>query len=91
MHYLGDSRVDHYHALNLRQFLRLHYRYGRGAHQYRAVSKNPAGFETAGFYAGLVTWPFRTLPPLRATGVALLQLLSQAAHGVGYLREALAR
>ncbi len=91
LHYLPVARVDHYHALNLRTFLRLHYRYGRGARHYRALSKNAVGFETAGFYAGLVAWPFRTLPPLRATAVFGLQLLSQAAHGVGYLREAFAR
>jgi glycosyltransferase involved in cell wall biosynthesis len=90
LHYLSEARVDHYHALNLTQFLRLHYRYGRGAHHYRAVSRTAAGFEPAGFYAGLVSWPFRTLPPLRASGVFALQVLSQVAHGAGYLRQALA-
>lgn len=90
LHYLPDARVNHYHALNLRTFLRLHYYYGRGARHYRAVSKNAVGFETTGFYTGLMTWPFRTLPPLRATAVFLLQVLSQAAHGAGYLRETLA-
>jgi glycosyltransferase involved in cell wall biosynthesis len=89
LHFLPDARVDHYHAMNLSQFLRLHYRYGRGARHYRAVSKDRVGFETAGFYTGLLAWPFRTLPPLQATGVFALQLLSQAAHGVGYLHEAL--
>ena len=91
LHFLPELRVDHYHALDLKGFLRLHYRYGRGAQHYRELSAHGerAAVNMPAFQLGLVVSPFRTLPLPRAMGVFLLQVLSQFAHATGYLHQRL--
>lgn len=86
--YCEAARVDHHHALNLRGFWRQQSNYGRGAAQLRRRFNErrdkPVPFAGVGFYAGLVTYPFRAHRPqsLRRSG---LLVLSQVAMVAGYL------
>lgn len=85
-HRVPGAVVEHHHHLDLRGFLRQHYRYGRGARRVRRAGGGAAGrpFERLAFYRDLVRGRGARGPGGR---LSALLLLSQAAHTVGYLTE----
>lgn len=90
--FVRDTPVYHQHVMGLQSFLRMHFHYGRGARRFRRQQAGDSvhrGFEPGRFYWRLVLYPYRCNPPGRATVLCLAQLLSQAAHTSGYLREIL--
>jgi GT2 family glycosyltransferase len=90
LHYLSSARVDHYHALRLASFCRMHFNYGRGARHFHDLPESKSRrtrLKSPRFYLGLLVYPFRNLPGGRAFNIFLLQLLSQGAHTVGYFWE----
>lgn len=90
MSFITDVPVYHQHAMGFAEFCRLHYRYGRGARRYRTRDGSAPHrdyFEPLSFYAGLIVYPFSRTTWARAQLLALLQVLSQGAHTVGYVRE----
>ena len=87
---VSDAPVYHQHAMGPFEFLRLHYRYGRGARCLRVRSVDsgaPRRFEAPGFYTGLVLFPFSQTGAARALLLSALQTLGQFAHSFGYLHE----
>lgn len=91
--FVRDTPVYHQHVLGLESFLRMHFHYGRGARRFRRQQAHHSvhrGFEPGRFYWGLIVYPFRRVPAVRASALCLAQVLSQAAHTAGYLREILA-
>jgi glycosyltransferase involved in cell wall biosynthesis len=76
--------VAHHQELTLRDFLRHHVRYGRGAYRFHRAHRSGRTLEPPRFYGGLLRRGF-------AQGVVpgALVCLSQAATAVGFLREAL--
>lgn len=93
LHFTRCAPVYHQHAMGLAEFVKLHYRYGRGArcfHERKAEEGAGRRFEPVRFYTGLVLFPFSQTGALRAAAVCVLQVISQAAHTTGYLSEMLA-
>jgi GT2 family glycosyltransferase len=93
--YLGSAVVHHYHAMNLRGFLRQHYGYGRGArHLRRVIAKSDAGgipMEPLHFYWGILSYPWRSSAmPFSRLRLSALLALTQASTVAGFLREGLA-
>ncbi len=95
--YAEDVVVYHAHRLTFGGFLRQHFNYGRGAdflHRSRArhdgVASRPK-LEPLSFYVNLVRFPLTRRPMWPGMALMALMGLSQAAYGVGYLRERLAR
>ena len=91
LYFISDAPVYHQHAMGLLEFLKLHFRYGRGSRCFRARSARPGAprFESPAFYVRLVLFPFTRTGPVRALFLSTLQALSQIAHSSGYLREML--
>ena len=90
MKFVTEAPVYHQHAMGLFEFIQLHSGYGRGARCFRSrqVSEEiKRGFEPAGFYIGLIVYPFSRFGAGKAFVLSLLQVLSQVAHTGGYLRE----
>jgi glycosyltransferase involved in cell wall biosynthesis len=77
--YARGAPVIHQPGLNVRDFLRQQYRYGKGAAQYRSASTG-RGFGAPSFYAGLLN---RGFAPGLASG--LLVCAAQAATLVGVI------
>ena len=91
MIYAPEAVVRHAHALNLVSFWRQHWNYGRGAYFFRRVRATRAHtgirIEPPIFYLNLLRSPFSQIDPLRASGIAVLLVLSQIANAAGLLRE----
>lgn len=87
--YCPEAVVRHYHAMTLRAFTRQHLNYGRGAWTFHSARAQRRGgrreLEPLAFYVGLVTWPWRRLPPARALVSSLLLCWSQVVNATGYL------
>ena len=92
MCFVTDAPVKHHHAMSFKDFLRLHQRYGRGARRYHERADKPENgsyFEPFRFYAGLIFFSYSQTGFRRATTIMLAQLLSQLAHTVGYVQQAM--
>lgn len=91
--YVPDLICHHAHRLTFASFLRQHFHYGRGACVYYRLEKERHrekwGLEKAGFYGGLLAWPWKVERGLRAMRLQSLFVASQIAHVAGYLREML--
>jgi glycosyltransferase involved in cell wall biosynthesis len=90
--FVPDAPVYHQHVMGPVEFVKLHFRYGRGAFRYRARAAEDAPgsrFEPLAFYFRLVLFPFSRTGALRALPLSALQVLSQIAHTSGYVRELL--
>ena len=90
--FVRDTPVYHQHVMGLRSFLRMHFHYGRGARRFRRQQSADSvhrAFEPGRFYWGLIVYPFRRTSAGEASALCLAQVLSQAAHTAGYLREIL--
>jgi cellulose synthase/poly-beta-1,6-N-acetylglucosamine synthase-like glycosyltransferase len=90
--YAPEAVVYHAHQLTLRSYWRQHFRYGRGAHQFRRArsqrTTEPLRVEPVSFYAGIVRHPFshsRGLGP--SSLLAGLLILSQVANAAGFVCE----
>lgn len=90
--FIAEAPVYHQHAMGLVEFLKLHFRYGRGAKRLRVRAASAGikrGFESLKFYRHLIVFPFSRTGVLRAFIISSLQVLSQLAHTAGYFRELL--
>jgi glycosyltransferase involved in cell wall biosynthesis len=90
--YRESAVVHHYHAMNLRGFLRQHYGYGRGARHLRRVMANAqAGeirIEPLRFYLGILSYPWSAYKaPFSRLRLSALLALTQAANVAGFLCE----
>ena len=90
--YVPAAVVDHYHAMNLRQFWRQHYGYGRGMLQFRRRAKARLGCEAerkiGPFQIRLAARLLRNLRGPRSVVNGLYVGVSQVAIIAGALREA---
>ncbi len=90
-----EAVVYHYHALDLRRFIRQHFNYGRGARIYREERERrgqpPIGLESLSFYLKLVASPYSRHPLSRSIRAGPLMAISQAANGIGYYYESFVR
>jgi GT2 family glycosyltransferase len=91
--FAAEAIIYHAHTLTFGSFWRQHFNYGRGGFQFHRLrsqrTKGLVQLEKPGFYAGLLTQPFRPAQLRRRVGLylALLTLLSQVATVAGYARE----
>jgi GT2 family glycosyltransferase len=88
--YTPDAMNGHQHALDLASFWRQHFRYGRGAHEFRRIRSQRGegvGFEGISFYARLILRPFSRATWTRALALSGLLLLSQVGNTAGFLWE----
>ena len=96
MVYTPAAIVYHAHALDVSRFVQQHFRYGRGAYQFRkrTVSRGWQGarLEPLSFYFDLLAYPLKSATHTGIGGlrVSLLFLLSQIANAAGFFREAFA-
>lgn len=93
-----DARVEHRHPQTLREFLHLHYRYGRGAHHYQAQRRRRGTGTMRDDFGFHLTLPARVRrrlgrPPgyRRSARIGAALLLWQAANAVGFFSQALRR
>lgn len=90
--HLPDAVVWHRHRLTVREFLRQHYGYGRGAHRVLLVRRQAGGgmlVEPPRFYSQLLRSPWREHGGARALRLSLLLAVSQVAHAAGFARQSL--
>jgi GT2 family glycosyltransferase len=91
--YAEDAVVYHGHRLDLRQFIRQHFNYGRGAdylHRSRARHTGAPvrpNLEPVSFYVNLLRFPLRSGISWRALPLVGLMSLSQIAYASGYFAE----
>lgn len=82
--------VGHAHELNLRSFIKQHFKYGQGAANYwqsrRSRNNERRRSEPVAFYAGLLSYPFRKYQLFKAIEMAGLLMLTQVANTLGYLK-----
>jgi GT2 family glycosyltransferase len=94
MTYAPDAIVHHYHALELRTFVRQHMNYGRGAfHVYTCRAQRGGKFrvEPLAFYLNMMRYPFGVHSGVEAVTLSALFALAQWANAAGFFREKLAR
>ncbi len=86
--YSPEIVVRHFHAMNLGEFLRQHFKYGYRAglfHEKRkARSKEKLRLEPPRFYMDLILFPFRRKRGKQALLICLLMILSQVANFAGF-------
>jgi GT2 family glycosyltransferase len=91
MVYVSDATVEHFQRLNFASFIRLHFRYGRGAwrfHQERIRRGSSRLRDHLGLYREWRRWllgPWREQPRSRAAAMELLLFSWQAANATGFL------
>lgn len=86
--YAADATVGHQHALDLASFWRQHFRYGRGALEFRRIRSQRGegvGFEGISFYTRLILRPFSHTTWARALAISGLLFVSQVANTAGFL------
>jgi GT2 family glycosyltransferase len=80
----------HAHRLTLRSFWHQHVAYGAGGHRLRQRgAPDESDLEPMPYYAGMLTYPYRTTTPGRAFVLSALIALSQVASIVGIAQAAL--
>lgn len=89
------ARVEHRHTQGLWEFLRLHYRYGRGAHRYqaaRAARRSGEMREDIAFHATIPGRVWRRLGRglLKDAGLVAALCVWQAANAIGFFTEMIA-
>lgn len=95
---VSAATIEHRHAQNLKQFLGLHYRYGRGAYVYQAKRRlrgSGTMQEDMSFHRGLIWVLPQHLRRHRGLGrkvqIASAIALWQVANAAGFFREAAAQ
>jgi glycosyltransferase involved in cell wall biosynthesis len=92
--YTPAAIVYHAHALDLSGFVRQHFRYGRGAYQFRKRTASRGWqrprLEPFTFYLDLLSYPFKAAnhAGIGCLRIGLLFVLSQIANAAGFFREA---
>ena len=85
----SNAVVRHAAWLTASDFVKQHYRYGKGAYLFHRLHRvregNPASFESPRFYCRLLFSPLRT-QGIRGLPTFLWMVVSQLAHSAGYLR-----
>src|ERR1700730_10416153 len=88
MTYAPEAIVYHRHALTLRSFCSLHFKYGRGAYHYhllRGEGSGEGGLKPDWqFYWRCMRYPFAHFKISRAASAVALLLLWQGANAAGY-------
>ncbi len=82
LNYVPDAVVRHYHRMGLGEFWAVHFRYGRGAFQYRQKiwrQSQGASLEPLSFYRDILLRPFRQMSEGSKLPVAALVAVSQVA------------
>lgn len=91
LRYAEAATVQHYHSLDLPQFLRQHFYYGRGAtHLSRLRSLRGHARpkpESFAFYFRMLAHPFPNRPPLKGLQLSILIALAQVCGVGGMLAE----
>lgn len=86
-----NAVVDHYHPLSLRQFMKQHFNYGRGAFFFRRIvankEKKPIKFEPFRFYSDLCLYPFSVKGMKKRFQISMLLVLAQMANIAGFLSD----
>jgi glycosyltransferase involved in cell wall biosynthesis len=83
-----EAVVYHAHALTPAGLWRQHFAYGRGAYRFHTTKGRWGRFRPDGtFYRNLARAPYRREPAGRATLLALLLAVQQAANAAGFLAE----
>jgi len=89
--FAAEATVQHRHTLGLGDFLKVNYRYGRGACLLRDRSRSRGGeqprLEPASFYLDLILSPLVSGHSERPLQDVLLMTMSQLATAAGYLRQ----
>ena len=94
MVYNPSAIVYHAHALTVSGFVRQHFRYGRGAYQFRKRTVSGGWqrprMEPFSFYLDLLFYPIRSVAytDIGRLRISLLLLISQIANAAGFFREA---
>jgi GT2 family glycosyltransferase len=87
--------VYHSHVLGIRNFVRQHFKYGRGAHHFHRAraerQQTRMKIEPPRFYLNLLRYPFQRTLGMTALPVAALLVVSQAANATGFFYEALTK
>ncbi len=89
MTYEHEALLYHHYPASLSGFVRMHFRYGRGAFLFRRNGAGERLHEPPRFYAGLVAYPLRQVRDWRAPGISALLACSQAATALGFVTQAL--
>ncbi len=85
---VSDAGIEHYHPQTPGSFLRMHWRYGRGAAMlHRACKTNPIQFVTKGLYSNLLRAGVRTRPQHSRAEMVVMLLVTQFASAAGYFFE----
>lgn len=88
MRLVPEAVVHHSHDMGLRGYWRQHFAYGAAAYHFHRLraqrAASPVRVEPPSFYGRLVLYPFSRRPPLRASMLSTLLLLSQVANTAGY-------
>ena len=88
-----EAVVHHYHAMDVRRFIRKHFNYGCGARIYHRERERrgqvPIRVEPLSFYLKLMALPYARYPLSRAIRLSWLMVISQVANAAGYYYERL--
>jgi glycosyltransferase involved in cell wall biosynthesis len=86
-----DAVIVHKFAPGLRNFLRRHYFYGKGAYRFRSLEARNRGrrlmLESPAFYKRLIRPPLKEHSPLSALAISFWAAVAQAASLLGFLVE----
>jgi GT2 family glycosyltransferase len=90
--YVPGAIVYHSHAMNLRTYLKQHFRYGQGAYRFHKTrarrGRQPVRIEPLRFYLNLLTYPLsQPRSVLMNLQISFLLGLSQVANIAGYFWE----
>lgn len=92
-----EAKIEHRHSQSFKNFLRLHYRYGKGAYSYhrkRKERRSGTMQKDLGFHSSLIAllWPKlgKTLGYGRSLGILVGFFLWQIANACGFFAQALA-
>lgn len=89
MVYEPGAVIEHSHVMGPYHFLRQHFRYGTGARSFHLERKqrnlDAPPIEPPRFYLHMFAFPFRREGFLRASVLAVLIVITQIAHTLGYL------
>ncbi len=92
--FLKTAVVRHFHDLNLKDFWRQHFAYGRGAYYFHAQRagylKQTMKIEPFSFYLKMFFYPFRQTSIWNATLILTLFFIAQFANALGFCRELIA-
>jgi GT2 family glycosyltransferase len=95
LRWVPDARVQHYHALDPKSFVRQHHAYGRGAAHLSRRREERGGAaarpEPLGFYGRMVGFPLKRHGWIRGLPISALLAVSQVATLTGVVAESRAQ